>query len=327
VSLPWLQEALPALAAAHVAGRMPHALLIHAAAGTGGESLATWAAQLVLCREREAGGPCQRCAACRQVLEQRHPDLTWVQPIEDSQQIRIEQIRELGAELALTAHQGGYKVAIIAPADALNRFAANALLKTLEEPPARTLLVLVAAEPSRLPATLTSRCQRVRMRPPSRAQGLEWLRRTRGEGDWASVLDVIGEAPLAAAELDPAMVGRVRAEVARGLEELRKGSAEPAATAERWSRSELALRLACIENWLTEHIRRGAGVGAQHAELRARAHPISHESVINTQALFRTLDGVRELRAALGTGINRALVLESLLRSLRTDANDQRITR
>lgn len=320
MSLPWLEEARPALAAAYAAGRMPHALLVHAAAGTGGESLATWAAQLVLCREREASGPCQRCAACRQVLEQRHPDLISVRPIEDSQQIRIEQIRELGAELALTAHQGGYKVAIIAPADTLNRFAANALLKTLEEPAARTLLVLVAAEPSRLPATLTSRCQRVRVRPPSRTQSLEWLRRTRGEGDWASVLDVIGEAPLAAAELDPAMVGRVRAEVGRELEELRTGRAEPAATAERWSRSELALRLACIENWLTEHIRRGAVVGAQHAELRARAHPTRHESVINTQALFRTLDGVRELRAALGTGINRALVLESLLRSLRTDA-------
>jgi DNA polymerase III subunit delta' len=320
VSLPWLERVLPALAAAHAAGRMPHALLIHAAAGTGGEALATWAAQLVLCSAREASGPCQRCAACRQVREQRHPDLLSVRPIEDSQQIRIEQIRELGAELALTSHQGGYKVAILAPADALNRFAANALLKTLEEPPARTLIVLVAAEPSRLPATLTSRCQRVRVQPPSRAQSLEWLQRTRGPGDWASVLDVIGEAPLAAAELDPGMVGRVRTEVARGLEELRAGSADPAAIAERWSRSELALRLGCIENWLTEHIRGGALAGAQDAELRARAHPARHESVMNTQALFRTLDGVRELRAALGTGINRALVLESLLRSLRTDA-------
>ena len=78
----------------------------------------------------------------------QHPDLLWIRPPEDSRQIRIEQLRELTAELALMSHGGGYKVAVIAPADALNRFAANALLKTLEEPPARTLLVLVATQPS-----------------------------------------------------------------------------------------------------------------------------------------------------------------------------------
>ena len=84
------------------------------------------------------------------------------------------------------------------------------------------------------------------------------------------------------------------------------------------SRSELALRLSCIENWLTEHIRCGALAGTKDPELRASAHSATHESVFNTRALFQALDGVRELRAALGTGINRSLVLESLLRSLRT---------
>src|SRR2546430_17125131 len=69
---------------------------------------------------------------------QQHPDLAWVRTAEDSQQIRIEQVRDLAADLALTSHAGGYKVGILTPAEALNRFAANALLKTLEEPPART---------------------------------------------------------------------------------------------------------------------------------------------------------------------------------------------
>ncbi len=327
----WLEEATGPLAAAHAAGRTPHAVLIQAAPGIGGERLATWTAQLVLCTarrpgplaagltraERAAGRPCGECVSCRRVAEGRHPDVASVRPIEDSQQIRIEQIRELCADLALTSHEGGFKVAVIDPADTLNRFAANALLKTLEEPPPRTLIVLLAAQPSRLPATLISRCQRVRVRPPTRAESLGWLERARGVGEWAAVLEVIGEAPMAAAGLDPAAVGALRAETSRTLDAIRSGAADPVATAERWSRSELPLRLTCLENWLTDCIRRGLAPSARPAELRATTHPPRADSVMNTRALFHLLDGVRGLKAALAAPINRSLALESLLRSLR----------
>ncbi len=298
---------------------MPRAVLIQAAQGTGGDWLAAWTAQLVLCTARALGSvaaPCGQCASCRRVAEGQHPDLLALRPAEGSEQIRVEQVRELCAELALTSHQGGFKVAIIDPADTLNRFAANALLKTLEEPPPRTVLVLVAAQPSRLPATLTSRCQRVRVRRPTRAESLAWLERTRGPGDWTAVLDVIGEAPAAAAALDPAAVSALRVETRRTLDEIRSGTADPVQTAERWSRTELPLRLACLENWLTECIRHGFAGSPEARELRATAHTASANSVINTRTLFRLLDAVRGLKAALAVPINRALALESLLRSL-----------
>jgi DNA polymerase III subunit delta' len=319
----WLDDAMAALGAMHTAQRLPHAILIHAPTGTGGEWLARWAAQLVLCPNPAplaagAHRPCGECASCRRAGEGQHPDLTWVHPLEDSQQIRIEQIRELCTELALTSHQGGYKVAIVEPADSLNRFAANALLKTLEEPSPRTLMVLVAAQPSRLPATLRSRCQRVDARAPTRAESLAWLASTQGKGDWEAVLDVIGEAPMAAVALDPAATAELRTETWRALEEVRSGTADPHATAERWSRSELPLRLACVENWLTERIRRSVPQAPQSAELRATAQPGRQDSVMNTRTLFRLLDAVRDLRAALATPINRSLALESLLRSLQT---------
>jgi len=316
VSVPWLEESMAALKAAHAAGRMPHAILIQAAEGSGGSLLANWSAQLVLCTS--GAPPCGHCNGCRRAAEERHPDLLLVRPLEDSQQIRIEQIRELGAELALSSHQGGYKVAIIEPADTLNRFAANSLLKMLEEPPPRTLLMLVAAQPSRLPPTLTSRCQRVRVRAPTRAQSLLWLQSARGTGDWEAVLDVIGEAPLAAATLDPGTVSNLRTDVVRTMEEIRGGRTDPVIAAERWSRSELPLRLRCLENWLTECIRRSLVGPAVAAEVRAGAHQRGPDSVMNTPDLFRLLDGVRELKAALPTPINRALALESLLRSVRT---------
>src|SRR6201999_2221945 len=138
---------------------------------------AEWTARLVLC-EQPAAAPCGRCEGCRRAAAGQHPDVTSVRFIEEAQQLKIEQVRELSAELALTSHQGGYKVGIVSPADSLNRFAANALLKTLEEPPPRTLLILVSSEPSRLPATILSRCQRIQLRAPPRAESIAWLRET-----------------------------------------------------------------------------------------------------------------------------------------------------
>jgi len=178
---PWIAKEMATLAAARKADRLPHALLIHEAPGSGGDWLAKWAAQLVLCQDAQ-NAPCGVCPGCHRVATAQHPDLIVLQPIEESRQIRIEQIRELSEELSLTAHQGSYKVAVVTPADTMNRFAANALLKTLEEPPPRTLLMLVVTQPSRLPATILSRCQRIRVHAPARDEAVWWLKATKGTG-------------------------------------------------------------------------------------------------------------------------------------------------
>ena len=311
----WLQPAMRSLAAARAADRMPHGLLIHESPGAGGEWLAEWAARLVLC-ERPEVAPCGECMSCRRAASGQHPDLIALRPIEESKQLRIEQVRELSAELALTSHQGGYKVGVLSPADSLNRFAANALLKTLEEPPARTLLVLVVSEPSRLPATILSRCQRINVRQPSRSASLEWLRATRGEGEWAAVLDVLGEAPLIAAAADPKAIPQLGRETRSALEDMAAGSADPVATAERWSRNELGLRLRCFENWLTDRIRGEAGITADAIDIRAAAHLPRAPRAPKLRGLFELMDGVRELKAALDSPLNKSLALEGLLRRL-----------
>jgi len=239
-----------------------------------------------------------------------------VHPVDDSKQIRIEQIRELGEELSLTSHQGGYKVGVIAPADVLNRFAANALLKTLEEPPARTVLILVVTQPSRLPATILSRCQRIRIAAAERAESVAWLEATKGKGNWNAVLDIVGEAPMLAAEADPEGVVQIGIEVRRGLEDAVAGRSDPVATAERWSRAELPLRLRCFENWLTERIRIQAGSPAFLTEVGAVTYLQRPQTVLNIRGLFELLDGVRDLVSALDTPINRGLALEILFRRL-----------
>src|SRR5215469_10002163 len=307
----WLGAQTARLRGAYAAGRLPHALLIHEAPGAGGEWLAGWVARMVLC-SNPGQAPCDRCPACHRASQGQHPDLINVRPLETSTQIRIEQVRELSAELALTAHQGGYKVGILSPADSMNRFAANALLKTLEEPPQRTLLVLVASQPSRLPATILSRCQRVRVRAPERAEAVAWLEAARGPADWGKVLAVLGTAPMAAADADPAAVAEVAAEVRRSLEEAVAGAGDPVATAERWARSELPLRLRCVENWLTERIRGRAGVGALFTEVRAGTHSRGHGESLDLRQLFGLLDAVRELKSSFDAPINRGLALQSL---------------
>ena len=312
----WTASERAALAAAHAHGRLPHALLLHEAPGAGGDWLAGWAAALVLC-ETGGEGPCGHCRACRRVSAHQHPDLLWLAPEEDSRQLRIEQVRDLAAELALTAHGGGYKVGVLTPADALNRFAANALLKTLEEPPPRTLLILVATAPSRLPPTVLSRCQRLRVRAPTRAEALAWLKEASGRGaNWGPALDTIGEAPFALLGLDPDEIAAVGTEARRALEGLASGDTDPATTAERWARAEWPLRLRCFENWLTERIHSNARDRSFMTEMRAAPYSSGGGPILNMAELFGLLDEVRELRAALDVPLNRGLALEALLRRL-----------
>jgi DNA polymerase-3 subunit delta' len=311
----WVAPAMESLNAARTSGRMPHALLINDSPGAGGDWLAAWAASLALCLSPTPGGPCGKCLGCVRVANHQHPDLVRVHPTEDSRQLRIEQIRELGEELSLTSHQGGYKVGILSPADSMNRFAANALLKTLEEPSSRTLLILVATQPSRLPATILSRCQRLKVRPPTRAESLAWLEAAHGAGDWAGVLDVIGDAPFLAAEADPKAIPALGSETRRTLEEMEAGAADPVATAERWHRSEIGLRLRCFENWLTDRIRRQFEP-ATSGPIRQAAPLPRGLSIMNIRTLFELAESVRDLRSSLDVPINRSLALELLFRRL-----------
>jgi DNA polymerase-3 subunit delta' len=312
---PWLATHSEALRRAWKAGRLPHALLIHEAPGSGGEWLATWLAQLVLC-ESAAGKPCGLCTACRRVAARTHPDLTWLALEEESRQIRIEQVRALGQELALTSHGGGYKVGVISPADTMNRFAANALLKTLEEPPPGTLLILVATQPSRLPATVLSRCQRIRVREPARNESVAWLRATRGAGDWDAALDTLGEAPFLALETDLAELIAIAPDSRATLDAVATGSADPVASAERWARAQLPLRLLCFEKWLTERILRAQVPGAFLTDLRPGPHLSGAAPFLNIRELFGIVDEVRDLRAAPDAPLNRGLALEVLFRRL-----------
>ncbi len=321
IEVPWLAPQIGQLRRTRLSGRFPSALLIHDQRGSGGLWLAHYAAQLALCRAD--GPPCGQCRDCRLFLSSSHPDFIGVGPLEDSKQIRVEQIRELSEQLTLTAHGGGATVALIAPADALNANAANALLKTLEEPRSGVTLLLVASVPSRLPATVLSRCQRLRLAAPSRDVAIRWLEQNKGPGPWSAVLDVVGDAPFEAIQLNPAEVAQLAVETFRTLTELATTRQQVPGLAERWVRGEMfELRLACIETWLTACIDRAAGAAGQSQELRTTAHLPESSWDMNIATLLRLLDGAYELRRLQLTSINRSVALEQLLwqlpRAMRT---------
>lgn len=296
LDLPWLHSAQRQLDVAVTAERLAQAVLIQCAPGQGGDALAGWLAARLHCAARDASRPCGTCPDCRRVLAREQPDLLWVQPIEDSKEIRIDQVRELAAELALTAHGRGRKIAILSPADKLNRNAANALLKTLEEPTPGSLLLLVTGEPSRLPVTVLSRCLRITVSLPDRATLVNWLRREGGaQTDWSAVLEVIGPQPLAALQSDGKVLAELQRETVRALDQALAGRLDPVETAESWGRDGYGARVACIEAWLHGQVRASIATGSL------------------SRGLFEALDEVREARQWIDAPIHKPLALERLL--------------
>lgn len=159
-----------------IAGKkLPHAMMFAGPRGIGKRHLADALAQLLLCDAPVEGTACGRCRGCELNKAQTHPDLLWLEPEEVGKAIKVDQVRELTESLGKTAQQGGYKVVIIEPAEAMNGNAANALLKSLEEPAANTLLVLVAHSPSSVLPTIRSRCQMRKLAMPRSEQVIRWL--------------------------------------------------------------------------------------------------------------------------------------------------------
>ncbi|MEO8064969.1 MAG: DNA polymerase III subunit delta' [Pseudomonadota bacterium] len=302
---PWFDVAHAEVRAALAGNRLAHGLLIHEDPGAGGLELARWIAQTVNCRE-PARAPCGECQQCRWVAADQHPDVTRLSPEGDSTQILIQSVRDLAADLSLTSHGRGYKVAIIAPAEAMNHFAANALLKTLEEPPARTLVLLVTSQPSRLLPTLRSRCSRLRLVGPSRETAAAYLEAARGAAPWAEALAATGAGPFALLEADPAAIAQLQRDTMTTLRDIGSGNLQPPAVAERWAKGELPIRLACLESWVTERI-------LESASIRDVTHLSGQGIPPNICRLFELSDAVRDMRKLSHTSINKTMAVEALL--------------
>ena len=162
--------------------RLAHAYLFLGPRGSGKVEAAMTLAQALNC-EREDHDACGRCDSCKTIASREHPDIHWVEPESKSRRIQIDQIREFERAVSLKANRARVKAGIVVDADCMSEGAANAFLKTLEEPPANTIIILLTAEPQRLLPTILSRCLRISFGEtagaselsPTRAKTLELL--------------------------------------------------------------------------------------------------------------------------------------------------------
>jgi DNA polymerase-3 subunit delta' len=193
-------------------GRFPHAFLFVGPEGVGKRTFAFRLAQALLCETRPETDldPCGACAACHQVAAQTHPDFLVVGRPEDKHDLPIAVVRQLSHDIGLRPARGGRKIAIVDDADDMNDEAANALLKTLEEPPPDSVLVLLGTAAEVQLETIVSRCRIVRFGPLSE-DDLKAVLRGRGiAGDEseAARLAALGEGSVARAQglADPALI-------------------------------------------------------------------------------------------------------------------------
>ncbi|MCB1774273.1 MAG: DNA polymerase III subunit delta' [Gammaproteobacteria bacterium] len=312
--LPWHTQQWQSLQGARDAGRLPHALLLAGRAGLGKGRFARRLAASLVCTGRTAeGDACGQCQSCHLAKSGSHPDLIRVEPEAEGKMIRIDAIRQLSGKSVLAAQEGGYRVIVIEPAEAMNRAAANALLKTLEEPASRTVLILVSSQADRLMATIRSRCQSVRFGVPPRAQVMQWISGMTQDADTEALYAISGGAPftvLRAAEeqwleTDHALLDE--------LAQLKQRRSNPLAVVEKWEQRPIRGVLDGLKRCLGDLVRVGQGLPrdelchpGQHGDLQSLAQGIDLTRV------FRYLDDIMNVERGLVSNLNEQMILEGL---------------
>jgi DNA polymerase III subunit delta' len=318
--LPWLEPHWQRLWQTRSNGRLGHAMLLTGPAGIGKRHFADVLAAALMCTAPAADGmPCGVCADCKLVAAGNHPDLVHLGPDPESKsgEIKADAVRELCSKQSLTANRGPRSVLQIAPAEAMNPFAANSLLKTLEEPADSTLLILISEDPSRLPATVTSRCQRLTMLPPSAETAIAWLagRLEHAEkGDLGLLLRLAHDAPLRALAAADAHWVKLRDEHFRHFQAVAEGREDPLKAAAAWQQQEPTLVLEWLAGWVSDLLRIGRDRNAgylNHPDLRAQLTSLSGR--LRADAAHRLLQQILKARSLATSTINKQLLFESLL--------------
>lgn len=288
-------------------GRLPHALLIAGGPEYGATAFSLALARGLLCDRPQASGEnCGVCPSCALLQGGTHPDLFTIGLEDEAKQVRIDQIRRLSTALSLTRHRSRHRVAVVDPADDMSSGAANSLLKTLEEPPTGVVIVLVAAIPSRVAATLRSRCQTLDLRRIDPDAVAAWLGREAGVSpDLArSSLWAAGNRPMAALEMCREEGYRSRrADLLRDLVGLAREPARWLATVDRWESGDAQGVLRDLESLIGDLCRARVGVESGLLRNRDLAQPLLElAEALDWRSLFRVADSVREGERLVGSG-------------------------
>jgi len=289
--------------------RLPHALLFQGPAGIGKRRLALTLARRILC---EDGRACGRCPACRLLAGGNHPDLLTLAP-EPGRPLTVDRIRELIEALTLTPQYGRGRVVVLEAADRMNPAAANAFLKTLEEPAPDTVILLLCEQVSRLPATIVSRCQRLPLIPPPRDEAERWLV-SQGVSPLQAglALALTGGAPLAAKAWLEGDEPERRRRFLKTLDALLSGRRDPVVLAGEWQTETPERLIVWLLTVVADLIRLGHGTGEGLLNVDCRERLQAWADKLDLNQVFGVWERLLAWRRELQSPLNQALVLESL---------------
>lgn len=296
-------------------GRVAHAYLIGGPPGSGKRTLALAFAQALFCQKGQ-GGACGTCRNCRRIESRNHPDVVIIES--ETGRIRINQIRDLREKFALRTYEGSWKIAVIVDAETMTDAAANSLLKLLEEPSGRAVIMLLCASPSMLLPTIVSRCQTLPMRRLSRSQIASFLEREYSlSAPTAMVVAGLADGRLGQAinmaspdnlRWKDRVLTAVTCSKGRGLEALRLAATldtEPEAI-------EFCLRV--LTSWLRDIMLVGSGCSRDVIVHQDRYSELLVESRTYDESVIRqAITEVEEAWRALQANANRRLTLDALL--------------
>lgn len=314
--LPWQQAHWDSLIARHRSGQLPHALLLSGNRGLGKSLFARALAKSLMCETPGEGGiACGQCRACQQFEAGSLPDYKHVHPLEGKSVIAIDQCRELSDFMALTSHYGRYRIVILEPAEQMNVAAANSLLKTLEEPPQGSLLILVTSQADSLLPTIRSRCQQLVFQPPSHEEASAWLNPRLPDPQQAELLlSLACDAPLLALEMAEGGQLELRQGLLKDLEQLTSGRVDVSAIAARWSDSDAEQVIIWLQTWFTDMVR--LKTEPQPPLLNnpdIKVHLQQLAQAVNWETLYGLLDRLNEMTRRLQGSLNTQLMLEDFL--------------
>lgn len=313
--LPWHAQQWHLIWKATQNNKLPHALLLVGADDLEKKHFAKGVAATLLCvKPTVQGSPCEACHACHLVKAQSHPDLLWVEPMDVGQIIKVDQIRELVLKVNETSMQGGLRVVILDPAHAMNMAAANALLKTLEEPAPNTLLILISDQRLRLPATIASRCQKIMFHKPPKEMADTWLQSQHVQ-DAELLLALANGFPLTALAFQTDNVMSLRRELYQGLQAMKRGHLDPLSFAATCQAFDVANILKLLQVWMRDLLRFSlthGKAGLINSDYYVAFAEISSAISVNNSVKYADLVQTTYIKILNKLNLNKQLLFEEL---------------
>ncbi len=316
--MPWLQSGWSQLSLYINQNRIPQALLMIGNKGIGKQQLAEQFSQSLMCFSPQADAMfCGKCQSCILFNAKTHPDYIFIAPEEAGKAIGIDAVRQLTAKLALKPQYESYRLVVINPADSLNNASANAFLKYLEEPTERTCLILITDKPSKLPATIRSRCQKLPISVSDEKLAKAWLKQQGVTEKVELLLKMSQGSPLMAKQLFDEDAVSLRTDIFSQWLKMAKAETNFVVIAEQWNKLDKAamnLLLLWLIDWVADMIKLSHHRDtAEIVSLDLKTSLQEMAERLDLKGLYKYYDFLLLSRKRLDTQLNRQLMCEEIL--------------